>query len=53
LEARRQREEQEEEERKLLDVEEAKFQAEQRREAIERAKTQQYFQTDRLKGFHV
>lgn len=52
LEARRQREEQEEEERKLLDVEEAKFQAEQRREAIERAKTQQYFQTDRLKGFH-
>lgn len=52
LEARRQREEEEEEERKKIDVEEAKYQAEQRRVAIERAKTQQYFQTDRLKGFH-
>lgn len=53
LEARRQREEEEEEERKKIDVEEAKFQAAQRREAIDRAKTQQYFQTDRIKGFHV
>ena len=36
-----------------VDVEEAKFQAIQRREAIDRAKTQQYYQTDRVKNFHV
>jgi len=52
LEARRIREEKEEEEKKEIDLEEAKFQAAQRKEAIEKAKTQQYYQTDRVKLFH-
>ena len=43
----------EEEEKKAVDIEEAKYQAEKRKEAIEKAKTQQYYQTDRVKGFHV
>ena len=41
------------EERVKLDIEEAKLQAEKRKEAIERAKTLQYYQTDRVKEFHV
>ena len=36
-----------------MDAEEAKFQAEKRKEAIERAKTLLYYQTDRIKKFHV
>ncbi|BFY98023.1 hypothetical protein BsWGS_01063 [Bradybaena similaris] len=52
LEARRIREEKEEEERKQIDLEEAKFQAQKRKEAIDKAKTQQYYQTDRVKNFH-
>uniref|UniRef100_A0A0B6YQ31 Trichohyalin-plectin-homology domain-containing protein n=1 Tax=Arion vulgaris TaxID=1028688 RepID=A0A0B6YQ31_9EUPU len=52
LEARRTREEKEEEERKEIDLEEAKFQAQKRREALDKAKTQQYYQTDRVKTFH-
>lgn len=40
-------------ERVRVDAEEAKFQAKQRKEAIERAKTLLYYQTDRLKQFHV
>lgn len=52
LAARREREEKEEAERKQVDIEEAKFQAAQRKEAIEKAKTQQYYQTDRVKAFH-
>ncbi|XP_070566721.1 cilia- and flagella- associated protein 210-like [Ptychodera flava] len=52
LEARKIREEKEEEEKVQLDIEEAKFQAEKRKAAIEKAKTQQYYQTDRVKGFH-
>ena len=53
LEARKLREQKEEEEKKLIDLEEAKYQAQQRKEAIDKAKTQQYYQTDRVKGFHV
>lgn len=34
-------------------MEEAKYQAQIRKEAIEKAKTQQYYQTDRVKEFHV
>ena len=41
------------EERKKIDIEEAKIQAQKRKEAIERAKQQQYYETDRVKGFHV
>ncbi|ELU10324.1 hypothetical protein CAPTEDRAFT_176680 [Capitella teleta] len=52
LEARQIREEKEEEEKKKIDIEEAKFLAEKRKAAIEKAKTQQYYQTDRVKGFH-
>ena len=51
--ARKLREEKEEEEKKKIDIEEAKFQAKKRKEAIEKAKTAQYFQTDRIKSFHV
>ncbi|MCJ8732728.1 hypothetical protein PDJAM_G00214750 [Pangasius djambal] len=52
LEAKKIREEIEEEERKQIDKEEAKFQEQKRKEAIERAKTLQYYQIDRVKGFH-
>ncbi|XP_065053618.1 cilia- and flagella- associated protein 210-like [Rhopilema esculentum] len=52
LHARKLKEEKEEEERVKLDIEEAKLQAEKRKEAIERAKTLQYYQTDRVKEFH-
>ncbi|XP_020917240.1 coiled-coil domain-containing protein 173 [Exaiptasia diaphana] len=52
LQARKIREEKEEEERVKIDIEEAKLQAQKRKEAIERAKTQQYYQTDRVKTFH-
>jgi hypothetical protein len=53
LEDRRIRLEKEEEERKKIDIEEAKIQAEQRKAALEKAKLQQYYQTDRVKAFHV
>ncbi|XP_046568387.1 coiled-coil domain-containing protein 173-like [Haliotis rubra] len=52
LEARKIRERREEEERVKVDLEEAQYQAAQRKEAIEKAKTQQYYQTDRVKAFH-
>lgn len=52
LEARKIREEKEEKERVKIDIEEAKIQAKKRQEAIEKAKTRQYFQTDRVKSFH-
>lgn len=52
LEARKIREEKEEAEKCQIDIEEAKFQAAQRKGAIDKAKTQQYYQTDRVKGFH-
>ncbi|XP_039254986.1 cilia- and flagella- associated protein 210-like [Styela clava] len=52
LEARKVREAKEEEERVKIDIEEAKFQAKRRQVAIEKAKTLQYFQTDRVKSFH-
>jgi len=35
-----------------VDLEEAQYQAERRKEAIERAKTLLYHQTDRVKQFH-
>ena len=36
-----------------IDIEEAKYQADKRREAIEKANTLLYYQTDRVKHFHV
>lgn len=53
LEAKKIREQIEEEKRKLTDIEEAKYQEQKRKEAIEKAKTQLYYQTDRVKGLHV
>lgn len=53
LEAKKIREQIEEEKRKLIDIEEAKYQEQKRKEAIEKAKTQLYYQTDRVKGLHV
>jgi len=53
LQARKLRDEKDEENRVKIDIEEAKYQAAKRKEAIEKAKTLQYFQTDRIKGFHV
>ncbi|KAM9487155.1 cilia- and flagella- associated protein 210 [Clarias gariepinus] len=52
LEEKKIREEIEEEERKQIDLEEAKFQEQKRKEAIEKAKTLQYYQIARVKRFH-
>ncbi|NXN78698.1 CC173 protein, partial [Bombycilla garrulus] len=52
LQAKKLREEKEEEERKLLDLEEAKFQAGKRKEVIDRAKTYLRYQDDRMRQFH-
>ncbi|NXH46099.1 CC173 protein, partial [Dicaeum eximium] len=52
LQAKKLREEKEEEERKLLDLEEAKFQAAKRKEVIDRAKTYLCYQDDRMRHFH-
>lgn len=50
LQAKAIREQKEEERRVQLDIEEARFQAEKRKEAIQRARALQYAQTDRVKG---
>uniref|UniRef100_A0A672YK07 Coiled-coil domain containing 173 n=2 Tax=Sphaeramia orbicularis TaxID=375764 RepID=A0A672YK07_9TELE len=52
LEAKAIREEIEEERRKLIDIEEAKYKEQKRKEAVEKAKIQLYYQTDRVKGLH-
>ncbi|XP_028291836.1 coiled-coil domain-containing protein 173 [Gouania willdenowi] len=52
LEAKKIREQIEEERRKKIDVEEAIYQEQKRKEAIEKAETQLYYQTDRVKGLH-
>uniref|UniRef100_A0A8C3MNJ7 Uncharacterized protein n=1 Tax=Geospiza parvula TaxID=87175 RepID=A0A8C3MNJ7_GEOPR len=52
LQAKKLREEKEEEERKLLDLEEAKFQAAKRKEVIDHAKTYLRYQDDRMRQFH-
>ncbi|KAM7049162.1 cilia- and flagella- associated protein 210 isoform 2-T2 [Acridotheres tristis] len=52
LQAKKLREEKEEEERKLLDLEEAKFQVAKRKEVIDRAKTYLLYQDDRIRHFH-
>ncbi|NXN24803.1 CC173 protein, partial [Nycticryphes semicollaris] len=52
LKAKKLREERKEEESKLLDLEEQQFRAAKRKEAIDRAKTYLYYQTERLRGFH-
>ncbi len=47
------REQEEEERKKVLDIEEEKIAAERRREQIEKAKQLQYYETDRVRTFHV
>ncbi len=53
LELKKIREQEEEERRKLLDLEEEKLAAEVRREQIEKAKQLKYYDTDRVRTFHV
>ncbi|KAJ1188273.1 hypothetical protein NDU88_005035 [Pleurodeles waltl] len=52
LKAKQERDEKEEEEKKRIDLEEAEYQAEKRRQAIESAKTKLYCQNDKIKTFH-
>lgn len=52
LQARKIKQAQEEVERQKMDLEEAKYQAQVRKETIQKAKRLQYMQTDRVKGFH-
>uniref|UniRef100_A0A8C9TYD0 Cilia and flagella associated protein 210 n=1 Tax=Scleropages formosus TaxID=113540 RepID=A0A8C9TYD0_SCLFO len=52
LEAKQIREENKEKERILIDIEEAKYQQRKRKEAIDKAKTQLLYHTDRVRGFH-
>ncbi|KAM4024838.1 cilia- and flagella- associated protein 210 isoform 1-T1 [Anomaloglossus baeobatrachus] len=52
LQAKKLREEKEEEEKKRIDLEEAQYQAEKRRQAIEDARIKQYNQSDKVKTFH-
>ncbi|XP_077472964.1 cilia- and flagella- associated protein 210 [Stigmatopora argus] len=52
LEAKQIREQMEEEKRKQMDLEEAQHREEKRKEAIEKAKTQLYYETERVKGLH-
>jgi len=53
LELKKLREQDEEERKKVLDIEEEKLAAERRREQIEKAKQLQYYETDRVRTFHV
>ncbi|XP_066468273.1 cilia- and flagella- associated protein 210 isoform X2 [Tiliqua scincoides] len=52
LKAQKMRQQKDEEEKRREDLEEAKYQAQKRKEAIEQAKTYQYYQNERVKGFH-
>ncbi|NWJ05674.1 CC173 protein, partial [Crypturellus undulatus] len=52
LKAKKLSKERREEERRLIDLEEAQFQAAKRKEAIDQAKTYQYYRNERVKGFH-
>lgn len=53
LEAKKIRDDIEEEKRKQIDREEAEYQAQKRKEALQKAKTQLYYQSDRVRGLHV
>uniref|UniRef100_A0A671YSD2 Cilia and flagella associated protein 210 n=2 Tax=Sparus aurata TaxID=8175 RepID=A0A671YSD2_SPAAU len=52
LEAKKIRDELEEEKKKGIDREEAKYQEQKRKEAIEKANTQLFYQNDRVRGLH-
>ncbi|XP_038645380.1 coiled-coil domain-containing protein 173 isoform X2 [Scyliorhinus canicula] len=53
LDAGKLRKEKEEAEKKQIDIEEAKYMAQKRKENLERAKTLLFYQTDRVKGFNA
>lgn len=53
MEAKKIRDEIEEEKRKEIDREEAAYKAQMRKEAVEKAKTQLYYQSDIVRGLHV
>lgn len=53
LEAKKIRDEIEEKKWEQIDKEEAEYQEKKRREAIEKAKTQLFYQTHRVRGLHV
>lgn len=53
LEAKKKRDEEIEAERQILDIEEALYKQRERKKAIEHAKQYQFFQTERVKNFHV
>jgi len=53
FELRKLREQEEEERKKELGLEEEKLAAERRREYIEKAKQTRYYETDRIRTFHV
>jgi hypothetical protein len=42
-----------EQRKKVIDIEEEKLASDRRRELIEKAKQQQYYETDRIKTFHI
>ncbi|KFO72225.1 Coiled-coil domain-containing protein 173, partial [Cuculus canorus] len=52
LKAKKLRDERKEEEEKLLDLEEAQFQAAKRKEIIDKAKTYLFYESERVKGLH-
>ncbi|KAF6726693.1 Coiled-coil domain-containing protein 173 [Oryzias melastigma] len=52
LEAKKVREQMEEEKRKQMDLEEANYREQKRKEAVKKAEMQLYYQTDRVKGLH-
>ncbi|RVE58004.1 hypothetical protein OJAV_G00204990 [Oryzias javanicus] len=52
LEANKVREQIEEEKRKQIDLEEANYREQKRKEAVKKAEMQLYYQTDRVKGLH-
>lgn len=53
LEAKKIRDEIEEEKRRQIDREEAEYQAQKQKEALQKARTQLYYQSDRVRGLHV
>ena len=53
LEAKKKRDEEIEAERQILDIEEAIYKQGERKKAIELAKQYQFYQTERVKNFHV
>lgn len=53
LKAKKKRDEELEAERQILDLEEAIYKQGERKKAIEHAKQYQFYQTERVKNFHV